>query len=99
MADEVRGATISAETSKLAVATFGLAFGIIWAVGAFLLGLMAMGGWGVAIVEILASVYIGYSPSFVGSIAGAVWGFFDGFIFAALVAWLYNRLLPVCRCR
>ncbi len=99
MAEQTAEAAISADTSKLAVVTLGLAFGIIWAFGAFVLGLMAMGGWGVAIVEVLSSVYIGYSPSFVGSVAGAVWGFVDGFIFAALVAWLYNRLLPVCRYR
>jgi hypothetical protein len=99
MAEQTAEATISAETSKLAVVTLGLAFGIIWAIGAFMLGLMAMGGWGVAIVEVLSSAYIGYAPTLVGSIAGGVWGFFDGFIFAVLVAWLYNRLLPVCRCR
>lgn len=100
MAEQTADAAISAETSKLAVATFGLAFGIIWALGAFLLGMMAaLSGWGIAIVEVLSTLYIGYSPTFVGSIAGAVWGFADGFVFAALVAWLYNRLLPVCRCR
>ncbi len=100
MAEQTADKTVSADTSKLAVVTFGLAFGFIWAFGAFLLGIMAaLSGWGITIVEVLSSLYIGYSPTFVGSIAGAVWGFADGFIFAALVAWLYNRLLPVCRCR
>ena len=100
MADQAIEATISSDTSKLAVATFGLAFGIMWALAMFLLGLMAaLNGWGGTIVEVFSSLYIGYGPSFVGSIAGAVWGFVDGFVFAALVAWLYNRLLPVCRCR
>ncbi len=100
MAEQAAQATISAETSRLAVGTLGIAFGIVWAFGMFLLGIMAaFSGWGIAIVEVFSSLYIGYSPSFVGSITGAVWGFVDGFIFAALVAWLYNRLLPVCNCR
>ncbi len=100
MSEQTADATISTDTSRLAVVSFGLAFGIIWALGAFLLGIMAaFSGWGISIVEVLSSLYIGYSPTFIGSIAGAVWGFADGFVFAALVAWLYNRLLPMCRCR
>ncbi len=42
---------------------------------------------------VLSSLYIGYAPSFVGSVAGTVWAFADGFIGGVIVAWLYNRLL------
>jgi len=41
----------------------------------------------------LSSVYIGYGPTFVGSISGAVWAFVDGLLFGVVVAWLYNRFL------
>ena len=44
-------------------------------------------------VAVLSSVYIGYSPTFVGSITGAVWGFVDGFIGGVLIAWLYNKFV------
>ncbi len=78
--------------ASLGVVSLGLALGIAWALGMFLLGLAAgLFDWGVPVVAVLSSVYIGYSPSFVGSITGAVWGFVDGFIGGVVIAWLYNR--------
>ena len=78
--------------ASLGVVSLGLAIGIAWALGAFLLGLMAgVFDWGVPVVAVLSSVYVGYSPSFVGSVTGAVWGFVDGFIGGVVIAWLYNR--------
>jgi hypothetical protein len=78
--------------ASLGVVSLGLAIGIAWAFGVFLLGLMAgVFDWGVPVVAVLSSVYVGYSPSFVGSVTGAVWGFVDGFIGGVVIAWLYNR--------
>ena len=37
------------------------------------------------------NLYLSSPPSFVGAIAGAVWGFVDGLAFGILIAWLYNR--------
>ena len=80
--------------ATLGVVSLGLAFGITWALGVFLLGIAAaLFEWGVPVVAVLSSLYIGYSPSFVGSVAGAVWGFVDGFIGGALLAWLYNKIV------
>jgi len=79
--------------SALDVIRFGLALGIPWSFGIFLLGILAGFGWAVPIVELLGSAYLGFSPGLVGAIAGAVWGFLDGFIFGAIIAWLYNWLL------
>ncbi len=80
--------------ATLGVVSLGLAFGITWALGVFLLGIAAaLFEWGVPVVAVLSSVYIGYSPSFVGSVSGAVWGFVDGFIGGALLAWLYNKIV------
>ena len=78
--------------ASLGVISLGLAIGIAWAIGVFLLGLAAgLLDWGVPVVAVLSSVYVGYSPSFVGSVTGAVWGFGDGFIGGVVIAWLYNR--------
>ena len=44
-----------------------------------------------AFVDAMASLYIGYEPSFIGGIVGGIWGFFDGFIAGAVVAFFYNR--------
>lgn len=80
--------------ATLGVISFGLALGTAWAIGVALLAIVAgLFGWGVALAAVLQSLYIGYGPSFVGAVAGAVWGFADGFIFGMLIAWLYNRFL------
>lgn len=72
----------------------GLALGLSWAIAVFLLGIAAsLFGWGVDVAAALASLYIGYGPSFVGAVAGAVWAFADGFIFGIMIAWFYNRFL------
>ena len=82
--------------TTLGVISFGLALGVASAIGVFLLGVVAaLFGWGTLIAQALASLYIGFGPSVVGAIAGAVWAFVDGFIFGVLIAWLYNRFLLV----
>jgi fructose-specific phosphotransferase system IIC component len=78
----------------LGVISFGLALGVTSAVFVFILGIMAaFFGWGLQLAQVLSSLYIGYGPTFVGTIAGAVWAFVDGFVAGALIAWLYNRFL------
>jgi fructose-specific phosphotransferase system IIC component len=78
----------------LGVISFGLALAVTSAVFTFLLGLMAtFFGWGVELAGVLASLYIGFSPTFVGTIAGAVWAFVDGFVAGIMIAWLYNKFL------
>ncbi len=78
----------------LGVISFGFALGITSAIAVFVLGLAAwLFGWGVDVAIALSSLYIGFGPSFVGSIAGAVWAFVDGLILGILIAWFYNRFL------
>ncbi len=80
--------------ATLGVISFGLAVAITSAVFTFFLGLMAaFFGWGVELAGALSSVYIGFSPTFVGTIAGAVWAFVVGFAAGIMIAWLYNRFL------
>ncbi len=80
---------------KLDAPRFALALGIVWAFGVVMLACMArLFGWGGAVVGVIASVYIGYSPTWAGLFIGAIWGFVDGFVGGFLLGWLYNRLLP-----
>ena len=80
--------------ATLGVISFGLAVAITSAVFTFFLGLMAtFFGWGIELAGALSSLYIGFSPTFVGTIAGAVWAFVNGFAAGVLIAWLYNRFL------
>ena len=80
--------------ATLGVISFGLAVAVTSAAFTFFLGLMAtFFGWGIELAAALSSLYIGFSPTFVGTIAGAVWAFVDGFVGGVMIAWLYNRFL------
>ncbi len=82
------------QAARLDVVSLGLAFGIMWALGVFILGIMAAAAdWGTEIVVLMSSVYLGFDPSFVGSLIGAAWGFVDGGVGGMLIAWLYNVIL------
>lgn len=70
----------------------GIAVGALWAAYVFFCGITAMFGWGVALVDAISSLYIGYGPSVVGAIIGAVWGFVDGYVAGVVIAWLYNKM-------
>jgi hypothetical protein len=68
----------------------GIGIGVLWAFYVGCLGITAMFEWGNALVTTLGSLYIGYSASLTGAIAGAVWAFVDGFIAGVVIAWIYN---------
>ena len=79
--------------SMIDIRAFSLAAAILWGCGVMFLGWMGAIGWARPIVEMLASGYIGYAPSFIGGIIGGVWGFFDALIGAAILTWLYNTFI------
>ena len=82
---------------KLHVLPFGLALGVIWGVGLLLVGLIsAAGGWGDHFIAAMASLYVGYDATILGSLVGFVWGFVDFLVFGLILAWLYNFF--VCKC-
>jgi hypothetical protein len=78
----------------LGVISFALALAVTWALFVFLLAVVAAStGWAVVIAQLLASMYLGYAPSFIGALAGTVWAFGHGFLFGLILAWLYNAIL------
>ena len=80
--------------ATLGVVSFGLAVGLTWAIFVFVLGLVAaLLDWGVGIAIALSTLYVGYGPTLIGSIAGAVWAFVSGLVTGILIAWFYNRFL------
>ncbi len=82
---------------RLHVLSFGLAIGVTWGIGIFILGIInSFFVWGLDIVGSLATLYIGYEPTILGSILGGVWGFVDGFIGGIVIAWLYNKFCRSC---
>lgn len=44
---------------------------------------------------ILGRAYFGYSISPLGSIVGFAWGFLDGLVSGALLAWIYNSIAGI----
>lgn len=79
---------------RLNAVKFGLAFGIIYGVVFFLYGLVAaLFGTGTEMMRMIGKLYLGFGPTILGAVAGAIWGFALGFIFFALAAWLYNSFL------
>lgn len=78
--------------NKCSMNALGVAIGVLWAAYVFLCGIIAIFGWGAALVDALSSLYIGYSASIAGAFIGAVWAFIDGYIAGVVIAWIYNRL-------
>ena len=92
--DQESHVTQKPQRAALGVISFGLATGITAAIFVFLLAIAAgLFEWGVPVVAVLSHLFIGYMPSIVGAVAGAVWAFVDGFVAGILIAWLYNAFL------
>lgn len=78
---------------KLDVKAFSLSFGITSGISIMVLGWLAITGWGIRLVDVMSSLYIGYSASFWGGIIGGIWAFVDWGIGALIIALIYNALL------
>jgi len=48
-------------------------------------------GYGEVFLQLLESIYPGYSISLVGSAIGLVYGFLDGALCAGLIGYVYNK--------
>lgn len=78
---------------KIDVKAFSLSVGLSFGLFTMMLGWISYWGWGDKVVEIIGSAYIGYDSTFIGGIIGGLWGFVDLAIGAAIVAFLYNKLV------
>lgn len=85
---------------RLKVCALGLAFGITWSLGVFLLGILAwLCGIGGEMQHMLGTLYLGYDATLLGSLIGAAWALVDGFVCGVIVAWLYNLFAHCCTTR
>lgn len=72
---------------------FGLAVGILWSLSMFLTTLISVWtGYARTMLDIMASIYPGYSITLSGSVIGLIFGFIDGFITGYILIWIYNWL-------
>lgn len=74
---------------------FGIAGGIVSAFICFLLTLLAaVSGYGLELLNVFRSIFLGYEISVFGSLIGAVYGFMWGFVELFIIAFIYNMLGP-----
>jgi len=77
---------------KLNVKAFGLACAVLWGCGMLLLGLIdTVSTWGDEWGRVASSIYLGYTPTVLGSIILGVWGFVSAGIWGLILAKLYNK--------
>ena len=77
----------------MSIRAFTLTAGIFGAATMFLLAWwLILTGNTEGPTTLLERMYIGYSFTPMGSVIGAVWGFFDFAIGGAIIAWLYNKI-------
>lgn len=77
---------------KLNPKALAIALGTTCALYTLILGWAAMFGWGTNLADAVATLYIGFAPTLLGGIIGAVWGFIDGAIAGAVIAFVYNAV-------
>ena len=84
---------------KLNPLALGMALGVIWGFTLFVMGLIAASGssYGVPFITAIGTVYIGYAPSFLGSLMGGIIGFIDAFIDGFILGFLYNLFAGCCK--
>jgi hypothetical protein len=78
------------------VKAFAVAAGILWGFLLFALTLLeTVRGVGHTLGA-LSALYPGYSVTYLGSVAGLVYGFVSGALIGAAFCWLYNRFAGTC---
>lgn len=80
---------------KLRPVALGVALGSVWGISLFVTTWISYyTGYGRLFLEVLAqSIYPGYSITPFGSLLGLLYGFADGFVSAALIGYIYNKVV------
>ena len=82
---------------KLCWKAAGLSLGLLWALGLFIMTLLAVyTGYLEGICTLFVGVYPLYEISVAGAFIGLVEGFIDGFIGGAVLVAVYNAFCGCC---
>jgi len=89
---------MSTETKmRLGKVAMGLSLGVTWALSIFVIGILAIWcDYAASFVTAMSTFYLGYNATLLGSLIGALWGFFDLFIFGFFAAFFYNCFSGHC---
>jgi len=74
------------------IKAFALSCAIFWSLSVFVMTWWLIAFNATGEMRLLGEFYRGFTVTPVGSLIGAVWGFFDALIGGAIFAWLYNKL-------
>ena len=71
----------------------GLAGGILWGAAMFICTVLSLYiGYSTEFLQLMSTVYPGYTITWAGAFIGLLYGFVDAFIGLYILAWLYNKL-------
>jgi hypothetical protein len=73
------------------VRAFAVAAGILWGFLLFAFTLLEAARGVGHTLNVLSTLYLGYSVTYLGSVVGLVYGFVSGALIGAAFCWLYNR--------
>lgn len=76
--------------TSLNIRALALSLATIWSLTVLFLGITSIFGWGIDIVAVLGTFYLGYSASILGAIIGAIWAFANGIITVMIFGYLYR---------
>jgi len=80
-------------SQKANIVALGISVGAVSAFGVIVYTFFAyFFGYGIEAEGFFNGFFPGYSLSMAGAVIGAIWAFFLGYLFAALIAWAYNQL-------
>lgn len=79
---------------NMIMSSFGMKIGMFMGLSMLVIAYTALFfGHGVPIVDLMASLYLGYAVSLMGGVIGFVWGFVHGYILGLISDNLGDRLI------
>ncbi|OGT63940.1 MAG: hypothetical protein A3J38_06065 [Gammaproteobacteria bacterium RIFCSPHIGHO2_12_FULL_45_9] len=86
--------------SHIKPCSMAFALGLVFAIGTLAMGwYSAVTGRADVMVQAMGTMYIGFGPTFLGAVIGAIWAFIEGLVFGYLLSFFYNRCLDRACCK
>ena len=82
---------------RLSMKGMAMGLGVSWGVLILTIGFTSMFGWGTRLVEMMSSLYIGYSPTVLGAMIGALWALLDGAFGGLIIAFILPSSYTTCQ--